>query len=67
MIEWNIFFYIAQIPEGTYQKRTSASKALRDAFKEKNVGAVKKKYIVSVPWISAHKDPVIGEVGILFR
>ena len=56
-----------QIPEDTYQKRTSASKLLRDAFKEKNVGAVERKYIVSVPRISAHQDHAIGEVSILFR
>ena len=56
-----------QIPEDTYQKRTSASKLLRDAFKEKTVVAVERKYIVSVPRISAHKDHVIGEVSILFR
>ena len=67
MIEWNIFFYIAQIPEDTYQKRISASKLLRDAFKGKNVGAVERKYIVSVPQIPAPKDHAIGEVSILFR
>ena len=56
-----------QIPEDTYQKRTSASKLFSDAFKEKNVGAVERKYIVSVPRISAHQDHAIGEVSILFR
>ena len=56
-----------QIREDTYWKRTSASKLLRDAFKEKNVGAVERKFIVSVPRISVHKDHAMGEVSILFR
>ena len=56
-----------QNPEDTYRTRTSASKLLRNAFKEKNVCAVERKFIVSVPRISSHKGHAIGEVSILFR